>query len=669
MAEHAGPQGGEGVAWLSASEGFAHNGFVPNTWSAGKLENTSRTRFGLAPQSSSLALLVGVVLISALYFAREVLVPIALAVLLSFVLAPLVRVFRRCYLPRSIAVIFSVLIAFAVILSLGALIVSQVNQLAKDLPQYQSTLRDKIHNLRGAAAGTKTLERASEVLQDLGKELDKPEVAGSPTPSLTTQPSTKPITVELKPPDPSALQTIAALITPLIHPLTTIGIVVIFVIFILMQREDLRNRMISLAGAHDLQRTTAALDDAGERLSRLFLTQLALNAAFGVIIGAGLWLIGVPSAPLWGMLAMTLRFVPYIGAIISAVFPLVLASAVGPDWTMVALTAALFVIVEPIIGHVVEPMLIGQSTGLSPVAVVTAAAFWTWLWGPIGLILATPLTMCMVVLGKHVDRLKFLDTMFGDEPVLKPEELTYQRMLAGDPIEVAEQARTFLKQRPLLSYYEEVLMQALKLAQADADRGLLDDERKQRVRDVVAELVDDLEAHEDPPEKLAVEDSGTTTPPRWGKPAPDASDGLHLKKRVLCIPGRDLLGEAFGLLVAQLVSKHGIGARAEQSDALSISRISSLEIQEVELVCLCFVGNTTQAEVRYAVRRLRRKTPKAFVLVAMIGSSSNLSTDLASETDIGSVQTSLAGTLNEILKVFKADGKGSLDLQALPKAG
>jgi predicted PurR-regulated permease PerM len=342
--------------------------------------------------------LLVVVVVAALYFAREVLVPIALALLLSFVLAPLVRILRHWYVPRALAVVFGVIVAFAVIFGLGALMVSQVNQLATDLPQYQSTLRGKIQSLRGATAGTGTLERASEVLRELGKELDKPQRNTTSVPlTPNSAAANKPIPVELKLPDPGALQSLVALITPLIHPLTTTGIVVIFVIFILMQSQDLRNRMIRLAGASDLQRTTAALDDAGQRLSRLFLTQLALNAAFGLVIGAGLWWIGVPSAPLWGLLAMILRFVPYIGALISAIFPLILAAAVGPDWSMVILTAGLFIVVEPITGHVVEPTLTGQSTGLSPVAVVTSAAFWTWLWGPIGLVLATPLTMCMEV--------------------------------------------------------------------------------------------------------------------------------------------------------------------------------------------------------------------------------------------------------------------------------
>jgi predicted PurR-regulated permease PerM len=288
--------------------------------------------------------LLAVVVVVALYFGREVLVPIALAVLMSFVLAPPVRRLQAWYVPRILAVILVVLVAFSAIFSLGGLMVSQVNQLATDLPQYQSTLREKIRSLRGAAAGTGTLERASDVLQDLSKELDKPRGnMASPTPlAIDGSSSGKPILVEVKQPDPGALQTLALLISPLIYPLATTGIVAIFVIFILLQRQDLRNRLVRLAGSGDLQRTTAAMDDAGQRLSRLFLTQLALNAGFGLVIGAGLWFIGVPSAPLWGMLAMILRFVPYIGAVISAIFPLVLAAAVGPGWTMVLFTAALF---------------------------------------------------------------------------------------------------------------------------------------------------------------------------------------------------------------------------------------------------------------------------------------------------------------------------------------
>ena len=303
--------------------------------------------------------------------------------------------------------------------------------------------------------------------------------------------------MEVRQPDPGALESLQSLISPLLHPLATTGIIVIFVIFILLQREDLRNRLIRLAGSHDLQRTTAALDDAASRLSRLFLIQLLLNGSFGIIIGLGLWLIGVPSAILWGILAAVLRFVPYIGAAIAAAFPLALALAVDPTWSMLLWTLALFVVVEPIVGHVIEPMVYGHSTGLSPVAVVASATFWTALWGPIGLVLATPLTVCLVVLGRHVERLEFLDVMFGDRPALSPPEIFYQRMLAGDPTEASEKAEEFLKERSLSSYYDEVALKGLQLAQVDAERGTLDPERLTKIRDAVSEFANNISEQED----------------------------------------------------------------------------------------------------------------------------------------------------------------------------
>ena len=299
-----------------------------------------------APLGSGLGPLgVVALLIAALYVGREVFVPVALAILLSFVLAPLIRLLQRVYVPRALAVVAVVLIAFAGISVLAGMMATQVTQLAGDLPRYQSTMREKISSLRGSTAGSGALERAAGVLQDLGKELDKPQATTArPTNPLspqTTSGEVKPVPVELRQPDPGALQSLGAFITPLVHPLATTGIVVIFVIFILLQREDLRNRLIRLAGTHDLQKTTAALDDAAARLSRLFLIQLALNAAFGLVIGVGLWGIGVPNPVLWGILAGVLRFVPYIGAFISAAFPLALAAAVDPGWWMLIWTAAL----------------------------------------------------------------------------------------------------------------------------------------------------------------------------------------------------------------------------------------------------------------------------------------------------------------------------------------
>jgi predicted PurR-regulated permease PerM len=619
------------------------------------LSNRSQGLASSIPVSAATTIVVVFAIVAALYFGREVLVPIALALLLSFVLAPIVRRLQSWRVPRVVAVTIVAIVAFATIFGLGAFMVSQVTQLANDLPRYQSTLRDKIQSLQGVTTGSGPLERASDVLKDLKKQLDRPAGAAPADLSLggQAQPS-RPIPVEVRQPDPGALQVLAALIEPLIHPLTTTGIVVIFVIFILLQQSDLRNRLVRLAGAKDLHRTTAALDDAGQRLSRLFLTQLALNAAFGVVIGVALWFIGVPSAPLWGMLAMIMRFVPYIGALISAIFPLVLAAAVGPGWTMVLLTAALFLIAETVVGQVIEPLIYGHSTGLSPVAVITAATFWTWLWGPIGLILATPLTTCLVALGRHVEQLNFLQVMFGDEPPLTPAELVYQRMLARDPIEAADQARIFLKEKPLAAYYDEILLGGIRLAEADAQRGLIDEDRLQRVRDVVAEIIDDLATHKDASEpndtvqsdsplaRLEKAEAKVDQQPlldRW----PDG-------KPVLCIPGPSLLDEAVAMVVAHLIEQKGVGVRAEKRDALSLSRFLSWETEGVELVCLCYLAHTIPAQIRYAIRRIRRRLPEVAILVALLGNVERFEDDEAAITDI--VQQSVRETADKIVSIL-----------------
>src|SRR5580704_14130799 len=439
---------------------------------------------------------VAALIIAALYFGREIFVPVALAVLLSFVLAPFVIRLHSWRVPRTVSVLVVVFIGFKTIFSLGGLTVSQATRLAGKLPGYQQALSDKIESLRGLMGGSGTLEQASTVLKELGTELEHKDATGRPDSGLVGQPTDKPtpIPVEVRQPDPGALTTLVAIIQPLLSPLTTTGIVVIFVVFILLQREDLRNRVVRLAGSGDIQRTTAALDDAGQRLSKLFLTQIAFNAVFGLVIGIGLELIGVPSAPLWGLIAMILRFVPYIGALISAIFPLILAAAVGSGWEMLVLTALLFVVLELLAGQVIEPLIYGHSSGLSPVAIILSASFWTWLWGPVGLVMATPLTVCLVVAGRHVERLKFLEIMLGDRPPLKPPELAYQRMLAGDPVEAAEQARNFLKGSSLDDYCDTILLEGLRLAAADRRLGHLDEERLTRIASTVDELVADLEA-------------------------------------------------------------------------------------------------------------------------------------------------------------------------------
>src|SRR3984957_7437234 len=569
---------------------------------------------------------VAALIIAALYFGREIFVPVALAVLLSFVLAPFVIRLHSWRVPRTVSVLVVVFIGFSIIFSLGGLMVSQATHLAGKLPGYQQTLSDKIESLRGLMAGSGTLEQASEVLKELGTELQNRDATGRPDSGLVRQPTDKPIPipVEVRQPDPGALTTLVAIIQPLLSPLTTTGIVVIFVVFILLQREDLRNRLVRLAGSGDIQRTTAALDDAGKRLSKLFLTQIAFNAVFGLAIGIGLEIIGVPSAPLWGLIAMILRFVPYIGALISAIFPLILAAAVGSGWEMLVLTAALFVVLELLAGQLLEPLIFGHSTGLSPVAIILSASFWTWLWGPVGLVLATPLTVCLVVIGRHVDRLKFLDIMLGDRPPLTPPQLVYQRMLAGDPMEAAEQAHEHLKNASLEDYYDTILLKGLRLAEVDNRLGHLNEERLDRIVATVSELVSDLETHQyveadnvTPSDigsnfdaLVAMErtnDKPVLVPEKWRSP-----------RSVLCIPGATKLDEAAALVLAQMMRHRGFGAVAEKADTLSMSKFFSLDLTDTLLVCVCYIDRPSTAKIQYAVRRLAKKSNSGSIALALL---------------------------------------------------
>ena len=607
---------------------------------------------------------IGAFIVAALYFGREVFVPVALAILFSFVLAPLVKGLQRLQAPRALAVFTVVLIAFATMATLTMAMVGQATQLASELPTYQSTIRAKIAALKGSGPGSGVLSRAADVLQDLGKELDRPKAepsASGETAGLARE--GRPIPVEVHQPEPGAIETLQAFLSPLIHPLTTTGIVLIFVVFILLQREDLRNRFIRLTGTNDLQKTTAAFDDAAKRLSRLFLTQLTVNAGFGMVSGCGLWAIGVPSALLWGILAAILRFIPYLGAILSAVFPMVIAASVDPGWTMLALTAALFVIAEPIVGHVVEPLAYGRSTGLSPVAIVVAATFWTWLWGPIGLVLATPLTVCLVVLGRHVERLEFLDVMLGDRPPLSAPEIFYQRILAGDPAEAADKAEEVLKERSLSAYYDEVALEGLRLAAADEARGVLDASRRNQILTTVREVVEDLSDHNDsrppladartdPETQAAVEqtdeDEGTSDLPILREA--DLGETFHGPDRVVCIGARSQLDEAAALMLCQILEKHGLSAGVLSPTTLLTTGLERLADRRPALICLCSIGSKNAAHIRYAVRRLRRRVPTAILVLGQLTPVSNMSADLKDALHADTVETSLRDICRACLK-------------------
>jgi len=570
------------------------------------------------PWGPDLAILVlvvvGVVVVGALYLAREVLIPITLAILLSFILAPVVGLLRRMHLPRLPAVLLAVVLALTIIASLGSVIGVQIASLAPDVPRYASTIGQKINSVQTFAVGE--LSRFIAGLRDrigggtAGLASETTAAAGSP------EASRQPVPVEVHQPNPGPLEIAQRVLAPVLNPLETMLIVLIVAIFILLQREDLRDRLIRLFGANDLHRTTIALDEAAHRLSRYFLSQLAINAAFGAVITVGLFLIGVPSPGLWGILGALLRFVPYIGSAIAAILPIVVAAGVSTGWLVAVETAALFVVIEIVTGQFVEPLLYAHSTGLSPVSVVVAAIFWTWLWGPIGLILSTPLTLCLVVLGRHVQRLEFLDVLLGDRPALTPVENFYQRMLANDPDEALDQAELLLKERSLTAYYDEIALKGLQLVANDAQRGVLDLSKLEQIKSSTRALVRDLDNHKDldpgdqadPAEVTSRAERELPKPPSPATGPRQLLPSWRAEEPVLCLTGRGPLDEAASAMLAQLLVRHELGARVAPHHAASRDNIASLQVEEVAMVCISYLEITgNPAHLRYLIRRLRAR--------------------------------------------------------------
>ena len=446
------------------------------------------------------------------------------------------------------------------------------------------------------------------------------------------------------------LQTIVG---PLIEPLATTGIVIVFVVFMLLQKEDLRDRFIRLVGSRDLHRTTQALGDAAQRVGRYLLMQLLVNAVYGIPIGIGLWLIGVPNPLLWGMLSVVLRFVPFIGPIIASAFPLALSIAVDPGWTMLLWTAALFIFLELISGNIVEPWLYGASTGLSSIAILAAAIFWTWLWGPVGLLLSTPLTVCLVVLGRHVPQFGFLNVLLGSEPVLEPAESLYQRLLAGDPDEATERAEEYVKSHSILQYYEEVAIPALSMFEHDRARGVLAAERRELVAAAALTLVDNLSEHEDVNAQEGSDQSSEEQPPPEHispsiiEPGPDWQD-----RPILCAGGRGNLDDVAAAILAQLLERCGIGSRVASYEAVATASYASLDMSGVQVVCLSYMNPDSIAHARYAVRRLRRRTGVPIVVgFWSIDLDDPKGPDLVAATRSDLAATSLVGAIKEIVKL------------------
>ncbi len=577
-----------------------------------------RAEVAIARSMTVLAVLGAV---AALYFAKAIFLPLALAILLTFLLAPAVRLLRGWGVPKPPAVVLVVAITFIAILGMGALVAQQVTQLGQKLPEYQFNIEEKISTLRDVASGG-TLERISNFLRDINQEIRKKDE--NPPQNAQPQPKeeqVKPIPVETHQPDPTPMQVIQRVLQPLVDPLTTAGLVAIFVIFFLL---------IRLAGSHDLQRTTEAINDGAYRLSRYFLAQTLLNVLFGIIVATGLTFIGVPNPVLFGILAMLLRFVPYIGAFIAATLPIALAVAVDPGWNMVLMTTALFLVVEPLIGQVIEPLVYGHSTGLTPVAIIMAAMFWTWLWGPIGLLLSTPLTVCLGVLGRHIPGLRFLDVMIGDEPPLSPAQSFYQRALAGDIDEAVDQAEQILRRRSLTYVYDHVVLKALILAQVDFRRGLLDIKHIEQIDEAVRELIADTADYEDVTAGPAARKEKVGSTPREEEkddppPPPDLPVLQDLPPEwrgnpVLCVAGRGPFDGTVAMMLAQLFEKHGLGCRLEADAAVSSSNIVRLNSAGVNMVCLSYLDlGSSPAHLRHSIRRIRRQIPGAALVAGLWG--------------------------------------------------
>lgn len=561
--------------------------------------------------SRTIIILIGVAVI--LYLGQEVFIPLALALLLTFTLAPIVSFLRKRRVPKIAAVLTAVASAFLVIAAFGFIVAGQVANLADNVPTYQRNIVMKVQALSNAGSGNGVLEHISKVVERIGSEMqDTAEESKEDAAPQSSRRDPMPVEIITR---SNPVQTLGNFILPLISPFATAGLVIVLVIFMLLEREELRDRFIRLVGLGDLHRTTAALQDAGKRVGKYLLMQLVVNTLYALPIAIGLWLLGIPNAILWGLLTLVLRFVPYIGPVIGMILPLFLALAIAPGWSLVAWVAALFIVTELVSNNVVEPWLYGSHTGLSPLAIIVSAIFWSWLWGPVGLMLSTPLTVCLVVLGRYVPQFSFLDVLLGNEPVLQPQEKLYQRLLAGDPNEATDNAEDFLEDEDLVDYYEQVGFPALKLGELDRQRGVMTEAQialfastTQTLIGNLAEIAVEEEAERDDQSKdeTVVEDA-TGSPKK-----PDVKP-----KSVLCIGGRGAMDDAAASMIAQVLAIQGATVSQAEHSMVSGTTINLVQLTDVDTVVIAFLNGGSKAHARQAVRRLKRQKPSLRVGIVM----------------------------------------------------
>jgi predicted PurR-regulated permease PerM len=554
-----------------------------------------------------LSLIAGVVAVAILSIARDVFLPLALATLIAFMLSPAVAALRRRGVPRGLAVMVPVVGAFVAIAAFGVILALQFAQIAQKLPEFQTNIVDKIDTFRESGAPGGLVDRLTRLGEVIGKRVE------TALPEDTAATGALPVKVVG---ETRLVDTIESIVVPLMAPLATAGLVVVVVIFMLLDRELLRDRLIRLIGAGDLVRTTRMLEEAGARVSTYLLVQLLVNVIYAVPIAAGLWLIGVPNPLLWGMITLVFRFVPYIGSVLSAAFPIVMAFAAMPGWEGVLWTLALFGVVELVTSNVIEPQLYGSRTGLSPVAVIVSAIFWTFVWGPLGLVISTPLTVCLVVLGRHVPQFALFDILFGDEEVLRPHAQLYQRLLAGDTVEALERAESDVDEEGALAFLGRIAIPALILAQQDREKGALDAEVERRFAHAVRSVLKNMDLTPD-------------TEPRAAKDAGKAAEaGLPQVSRVpvgrvACIGGRWPTDEVSALILAHALGAQGIEARTSGAGEMVPAGLSALG--HGDCVVLCFLDPEPSRASLLRLRRLRRAAPQAALGVAVWAMPGDLS--------------------------------------------
>jgi predicted PurR-regulated permease PerM len=558
--------------------------------------------------SQLLALVASIVAIAALYFARVVFIPFALAILFAFLLAPIVDLLDRIRIPRAASSLMVVAITVCGLGLLGWVVAGQLVDIANQLPSYRANINRKIDFLRNPQ--NQNINNAAGAVTEIGKELVAPGTAStSPTAArgLTAvgSNSAKPVRVEIVPPASNALESLNSLI----GPVSVFGIVTVFTLFMLIRREDLRNRFIRLVGHGHLSVMTQALDDASRRVSRYLFLQLSVNVGFGLVVGTGLYFIGIPHVILWGVLVALLRFLPYVGSPLSALLPVLLSLAMFDGWTRPLLTIGLYAVVELIVSNLVEPFLYGAHVGLSSLAILVAAVFWTVLWGPIGLVLSTPLTVCVVVMGRYVPNLGFLNILLGDEPVLAPESHFYQRLLASDQHEAKQVLESYLAENTLQQLYDSVLVPALALAEQDRHRNDLDEATQQFITLSTKELVEELH---DKANEFAFQG-------QQAQSATNTSEATRVRsKTVVCVPARDDADEIVATMLAQLLEQDGHRAQCIPLGTGS-EMIALCEDADPDIAFVSALPPFARSHARNLYLSLRSRMPDTKIVVGLWG--------------------------------------------------